>query len=446
MKCPHCGIEVRDTTVICGYCGGKIPQRTAKSPAAPQPRSGPAGSARSGGPKKPLPGGEEEGEDEEEGGISAYLQSGEQVLIGSLNVSVKKFFFHAYLTDRRIFLIDTQEKKLKVTAKDIPLDTIDGSIVEFSEASDPVLVLSIRSPDDEIKTMKLVFAQNGIDRSSEIDEWITLLSEQTQPKKHRKPAAGSVPEPEPEKEEEGPGEPPAPKQVTKPVPVRQDLFPAKKPIKEYERQPPVKRLLSMYQTPKEGEHQEPSPPRRPEVRTPEQPVRRASHQPVAYREIPPTTPPLAQPVKKVEVQSAMKSAMKTAMQPARQPLAQPVKRTAPEPQKKVRPEPKELPVPQPEEEPIGQEEIMQEEEAEGPVFCQNCGKKLPSAANFCPGCGSKLGYHKPAHEAKPSHEKKPRKVLDDDDREKPERPPAKSQPKKVSKGSEMTILHKFLRR
>jgi hypothetical protein len=142
----------------------------------------------------------------------------------------------------------------------------------------------------------------------------------------------------------------------------------------------------------------------------------------------------------------MKSAMKTAMQPARQPLAQPVKRTAPEPQKKVRPEPKELPVPQPEEEPIGQEEIMQEEEAEGPVFCQNCGKKLPSAANFCPGCGSKLGYHKPAHEAKPSHEKKPRKVLDDDDREKPESPPAKSQAKKVPKGSEMTILHKFLRR
>lgn len=446
MKCPHCGIEVRDTTVICGYCGGKIPQRTSKSPAAPQSRQGLAGSAgQKMGAKKQLPGSEDEEEDEEEGGISAYLQPGEQVLIGSLSISVKKFFFHAYLTDRRIFLIDTQEKKLKVTAKDIPLDTIAGSIVEFSEASDPVLVLSIRSADDEVKTMKLVFAQNGIDRSSEIDEWITLLNEQTRPKKHKKPSAKSVPEPEPEKEEEKPVDKPAPPQVTQPAPVRQDLFPAKKPVKDYERQPPVKRLLSMYQAPKEEETLEPAS-RRPEVRAAEQPVRRASHQPVAYREIPPTTPPVAQPVKKVEVQSAMKSAMKTAMQPPRQPLAQPVKRTVPEPQKKVRPEPAELPVSKPGKETVAEEEVVQEEEAESPVFCQNCGKKLPSAANFCPGCGSKLGYPKPANEAKPSHEKKPRKVEDDTDKEKHERPSGKHPARKSPKGSEMTILHKFLRR
>ncbi|WAC05701.1 MAG: zinc-ribbon domain-containing protein [Methanoregula sp.] len=450
MKCPHCGIEVRDTTVICGYCGGKIPQRTAKSPAAPQTRADLAGSiGPKGGAKKQLPGGEDEGEDEEEGGLSAYLQPGEQVLIGSLNISVKKFFFHAYLTDRRIFLIDTQEKKLKVTAKDITLDTISGSIVEFSEASDPVLVLSIRSADDEIKTMKLVFAQNGVDRSSEIDEWITLLNEQTQPKKHKKPAARSIPEPEPEEEEVEPADKHVPARVTKPAPVRQELHPAKKPVKDYERQPPVKRLLSMYQSPKEVpkevEPEEPAP-RRPETRAVEQPVRRASHQPVAYREIPPTTPPVAQPVKKVEVHSAMKSAMKTAMQPPRQPLAQPVKRTVPELQKKVRPEPEHLPAPEPKEEPAVQEEIVQEDEAESPVFCQNCGKKLPAAANFCPGCGSKLGYHKPVHEAKPSHEKKSRKTEDDHDEEKPERPPAKHPAKKAPKGSEMTILHKFLRR
>jgi hypothetical protein len=446
MKCPHCGIEVRDTTVICGYCGGKIPQRTAKSPAGPNVRAGLAGSTgQKGGAKKQLPGNEGEGEDEEEGGISAYLQPGEQVLIGSLNISVKKFFFHAYLTDRRIFLIDTQEKKLKVTAKDIPLDTITGSIVEFSEASDPVLVLSIRSADDEIKTMKLVFAQNGIDRSSEIDEWITLVSEQTQPKKQKKPAARSVPEPEPEKEEEEPVDKPAPARVATPAPMRQEFYPAKKPVKAYERQPPVKRLLSTYQAPQDEEPPEPAP-RRPEVRTAEQPVRRASHQPVAYREIPSTTPAVAQPVKKIEVQSAMKSAMKTAMQPARQPLAQPVKRPVPEPQKKVRPEPSELPIPEPGKEPVGQEEVVQEEEAESPVFCQNCGKKLPAAANFCPGCGSKLGYHKPAHEAKPSHEKKSRKTEDEKDEEKPERSPAKPPARKAPKGSEMTILHKFLRR
>jgi hypothetical protein len=117
-------------------------------------------------------------DEEEEGGLSVYLQKDEHVLIGSLNITVKKFFFHAYLTNKRIFLIDTQEKKVKVTAKDIPRDTIIGSIIEYSENSDPVLVLSIRSLDDEIKTMKLVFVQNGMERSDEIDEWITLLHEE----------------------------------------------------------------------------------------------------------------------------------------------------------------------------------------------------------------------------------------------------------------------------
>jgi len=447
MKCPHCGIEVRDTTVICGYCGGKIPPKKG-TPLQKGGRADTGGIApKNAPPAKKSRNGEPEsdGEDEEEGGLSAYLQPGEQVQIGSLNISVKKFFFHAYLTDRRIFLIDTQEKKLKVTAKDIPLETITGSIVEFSEASDPVLVLSIRSVDDEIKTMKLVFAQNGIDRSTEIDEWITLLNEQPQPKNHKKAPAQKVPEPEPEEVEEIPEDQPAPARVTKPALVRQELHPAKKPVKDYERQPPVKRLLSMYHAPIEEEPQEPVQ-RRPEVRATEQPFRRVSPQPVAYREIPPTSPPIAQPVKKVEVQSAMKSAMKTAMQPVRQPSVQPVKQSLPKPQKKIRPEPEVFPVPERRKESIGNEEPAQEEEVEGPIFCQNCGKKLPAAANFCPGCGSKLGYHKPAHEAKPSHEKKVRKIEDDHDEEKPERPPAKPPTKKAPKGSEMTILHKFLRR
>ena len=124
-----------------------------------------------------------------------YLQPGEQVLIGSLNIAVKKFFFHAYLSNQRIFLIDTQEKKVRVTAKDIPRDTIAGSIIEYSESSDPVLVLSLKSADDEIKTMKLIFIQNGMDRSDEIDEWISLLQEQVPQKKIPVQAPEEIPEP-----------------------------------------------------------------------------------------------------------------------------------------------------------------------------------------------------------------------------------------------------------
>ncbi len=184
MKCPHCGMNIRDNIVVCGYCGGKIAKESEKSSSGagrPNLSNGSAGQKGAGAKITT----EEYGtdEEEEEGGISVYLQPGEQVLIGSLNIAVKKFFFHAYLTNQRIFLIDTQEKKVKVTAKDIPRDTIAGSIIEYSESSDPVLVLSLKSADDEIKTMKLIFIQNGMDRSDEIDEWISLLQEQGQQKK-----------------------------------------------------------------------------------------------------------------------------------------------------------------------------------------------------------------------------------------------------------------------
>jgi hypothetical protein len=449
MKCPHCGIEVRDTTVICGYCGGKIPQR--KGMAGSQK----GGRADTGGivPKKAPPAkksrDEEPGSDdeEEEGGISSLLQANEQVLVGSLNVSVKKFLFHAYLTNQRIFLLDTHEKKLKVTAKDISLDTITESTIEFSDASDPVLVLSIRSPDDEIKTMKLVFSQDGLDRSDEVDEWVTLLTEQSHPKKQKKPAAkkAPVPEPEPEVEigEESEEEEPAGARVSQP-PARQELRPAKRPTKDPEKQPPVKRLLSLYQVPKEEEIQEPS--TLPEVKPSGQTVKKISARPPTYREIPPTTKPETQPVKKVEVQSAMRTAMKTAMQPVKQPSAQPLKRPAPEVRKKPMPEPEVPPAAVYRKEPEKKEEISEEEEAGSPVFCQKCGKKLPAAANFCPGCGTKLGQQKISLVPALTHERKSQKSEGTKAEDKGSHPPAKPPGKKTPKGSEMTLLHKFLRR
>jgi len=443
MKCPHCGIEVRDTTVICGYCGGKIPQKKGTPASQKGGRADTAGIV----PKKAPPatksrdGEPEPDEEEEEGGLLSLLQPGEQVLIGSLNISVKKFLFHAYLTDRRIFLLDTHEKKLKVTAKDITLDTISGSIVEFSETSDPVLVLSIRAADEETKTMKLVFTQNGIDRSAEIDEWIALLNEQSQPKKHKTPPVQKVPEPEPHSDE---GEEPALARVERPAIVHKELQPSKKPTKDYEKQAPVKRLLSLYQVSKQDEPGEPEK-KSPDTRPAEQPAKRTPAQPVTYREIPPSTKHETQPVKRVEVQSAMKTAMKTAMQQQKQSPVQMVKRPAPEVRKKPLPEPEVPPAAVHQKESFEKEEVS-EEEPGAPIFCQNCGKKLPAAANFCPGCGTKLGQHKVSHEPPSSHERKPHKPEGSKDEDKPEHHEKKPPAKKVPKGSEMTILHKFLRR
>jgi hypothetical protein len=443
MKCPHCGIEVRDTTVICGYCGGKIPQKKG-TPASPQGvRVDMAGTMPQKAPpaKKSKDEEPESDEGEEGGGLSSLLQQGEQVLIGSLNVSVKKFLFHAYLTNQRIFLIDTHEKKLKVTAKDIPLESIAESIVEVSENSDPVLVLSIRSADDELKTMKLVFAQDGMDRSSEIDEWIDLLNEQTRPKKHKKPPAQKeATEPEPDEEQ------PAPSYPQKTPAVRQDFQPARKPAKDHEKQPPVKRLLSLYPESHQEEPEEPKP-RGTDSRPTGEPSRRPVVQQKSYREIPPTRETDARVVKKVEVQSVMKTAMKGAMQPARQPQPQPVKRTVSEPIRTVLSEPDVPEVHEREKESLEKEQEAHEEGAAAPFFCHNCGKKLPSAANFCPGCGTKLGQQHPARIHAPAHDKKSRKSEEvPPESEKDEHRPAKPPAKRAPKGSEMTILHKFLRR
>ena len=259
-------MNIRDNVVICGYCGGTVTQNPERSTGAGGRQNAPGGGmVQKGVTTNPVADAPDEGE-EEEGGLSAILEPGEQVLIGSLNISVKKFSFHAYLTDKRIFLIDTQEKKLKVTAKDVPRDALVGSIVEFSENSDPVLVLSVKSVDDEIKTMKLVFTQNGMDRSAEIDDWIALLQAESKPTKSRR--AAPVEEPaEPEEE---------PVRATKPA-QKHELHPTKQPIKDHEKQPPVKRLLTSYRVPEpEPEKEEPEPekpPRRMQFRTIEEPVK-----------------------------------------------------------------------------------------------------------------------------------------------------------------------------
>jgi hypothetical protein len=484
-------MNIRDDTLVCGYCGEKIPQQPQKTTDSPGKIPSPVPAKQ---PGSPSPDEGDEGDDEGKGGLAPYLQAGEQVLIGSLNVSVKKFFFHAYMTDRRIFLIDTQEKKLKVTAKDVPRNTLVGSIVEFSENSDPVLVLSIRSPDDDIKTMKIVFVQNGMDRSAEIDEWIALLHKEDEPARKQK----AVPEEKPEPEQPAPAdeEPPAP--AKRPPVKSHELKPVKKPVKDLEKQPPVKRVVSFTRAPEEehpaevpAEAPPAAPPRRSHVRQVMEtgPVTPA-HEPEPEKQL--SRHDHVTAVKKPEVQSAMKVAMKSAMKPLAQPQVRPVKRDISEHVVRrpvVEPETREVVAepprrpriqerarePEPEHtrehvrEPVREHarEVPAPEETAGvPQFCHNCGKKLPLEANFCPGCGTRLNQNRTVTNTRfpttipdkrpvpadtltperrstaPSRAEEPDEDEIEDQKPQPTKPPIKKAPK----GSEMTILHKFLRR
>jgi len=104
-----------------------------------------------------------------------YLLPGEKILRYSGSVGIKKFFFNAYITDRRIFLVDQNEKKPGFISKEIPREVIMGSHLESPGSPDPFLVLTIRTSEDETRTMKIAFVQEDNDRTAEIEEWISVL-------------------------------------------------------------------------------------------------------------------------------------------------------------------------------------------------------------------------------------------------------------------------------
>jgi hypothetical protein len=435
-----------------------------------------------------------------------FLRQGEQVYLEALNVAVKKFRFHAYLTDQRIFLIDVVEKKVKATAKDIPLDTIAGCIVEVSPSQDPVLVLSLRQEDNEIKAMKITFVQDGTDRSAEIDAWADAVGEEGHPAPAVQPEAAQpayVPEPEPEPVYE-PEPEPLPQPVaprTRPVVIPQPrearkTAPAPESRTSRERQPepfaprtqpaPVQRETPPASTvsrpdgqPKPGYPsravQRPAAgtqPSKPIATQQPQPVQRKAVVPSTTTRVPQQAPPSRQPAepaagqgRKPGIETTMKTAMKTAMQPLRQPSMPPIKHPAVKPVREVPPPPP--PPDHAEYYAEEHEEEAEEEPRQDTIFCYNCGRKVLRIANFCPECGTRQTHPKsparkeplhPAHPSASSHktrpaQRRPPAARNEEPQNEDEypggQPPHRDQAphkKAHKKTPDSTILHKFLRR
>jgi hypothetical protein len=113
---------------------------------------------------------------EEPAGAERYLHPGEDLRICSSDIQIKKFRFEAYLTNLRLFLIDQNDRKPGVTAKEIPVGSIIGSYLEDSPSREPVIVLSVKTADDDIRTMKMTFAHTGEERTREAEEWLHLIA------------------------------------------------------------------------------------------------------------------------------------------------------------------------------------------------------------------------------------------------------------------------------
>ncbi|MDD1718102.1 MAG: zinc ribbon domain-containing protein [Methanoregulaceae archaeon] len=107
--------------------------------------------------------------------VSPLLRDRERIVRFAPRIGIKKFRFNAYLTDRRLILIDCGEKKSGIAAKEIPTDTIVDACLEAGAETDPVLVLTIGTGEDARK-MRLVFVRDEADRNAEAEEWAGLLS------------------------------------------------------------------------------------------------------------------------------------------------------------------------------------------------------------------------------------------------------------------------------
>jgi hypothetical protein len=116
------------------------------------------------------------GNDEEPAGAERYLHPGENLRICASDIQIKKFRFESYLTNKRLFFID-QNDTSGITAKEIPVQSIQSSYLEESPAREPVLVLSVRTSDDDIRTMKMAFMHTGEDRGREAEEWVHLIAQ-----------------------------------------------------------------------------------------------------------------------------------------------------------------------------------------------------------------------------------------------------------------------------
>ncbi|HOT03229.1 MAG TPA: zinc ribbon domain-containing protein [Methanolinea sp.] len=113
--------------------------------------------------------------EEELQGPERYLRAGEELLIYTPDIQIKKFRFDAYLTNTRLFLTDQAEKTPGVTAKEIPIGSVVDTYLEHSPAQEPILVLSIRTSEDDLRTMKMTFVHTGADRLPQAEEWMHLI-------------------------------------------------------------------------------------------------------------------------------------------------------------------------------------------------------------------------------------------------------------------------------
>jgi len=104
------------------------------------------------------------------------LQRGEQWLVQSRDVTVRKIPFHAYLTNRRVILTSPYDPLMP--DKDLNLDRIEGIEGSANDTGEPVLIIGAHTSCSGSRRLILTFSEHpgNPTRVGEREEWIRHLT------------------------------------------------------------------------------------------------------------------------------------------------------------------------------------------------------------------------------------------------------------------------------
>jgi hypothetical protein len=107
---------------------------------------------------------------------SPYLNNNESIILSTHNVVINTIPAEAILTNQRLILVDARHTQLR--PQDIPFAAIETVTIGDNSAMDPVLSISVVTPDDIRHQLGIVFTQSPKTRRvGERDEWAVKVKD-----------------------------------------------------------------------------------------------------------------------------------------------------------------------------------------------------------------------------------------------------------------------------
>ena len=105
---------------------------------------------------------------------SPYLSTNESIILSAHDVIINTVPAEAILTNQRLMLVD--RKHPRILPQDIPFTSIETVTIGENTANEPVLSLSVVTPDGTRQPLGMIYPQGPrLNRTTERDEWAARL-------------------------------------------------------------------------------------------------------------------------------------------------------------------------------------------------------------------------------------------------------------------------------